>query len=98
MGRWASGGIALANSISYSIQAFVLILLLSRQLPDKFKLGGTFIRGIISATAAGLSAWLIFFVLPIPLSVLLISLCAMGVAGLIGMVPIWQEIRLLTHL
>lgn len=93
-----SGGIALANSISYSIQAIILVLALNRKFPDRFHLLGSFLHGAISAFAAGLCMWLINSVLPIPFSELLLSLVSMGAGIVIGAIPIWREIRLLIHL
>ncbi len=98
MGRWASRGISLANSISYSIQAFVLIWLLNSKLSDKFNLKGTVFRSLSSAALAGFSAWLIFYILPLPFSALVISLGAMGVSAGIALIPIWREVKLLVHL
>jgi putative peptidoglycan lipid II flippase len=94
----AASGIALANSISYSIQAVILVVLLSRTLPDRFRLGGTFLRSILSGLAGGVCAWLIFSVLPIPLPVLVLSLGGMLLGAIIAIVPILPEIRLLFNL
>ncbi len=93
-----ASGISLANSISYSIQAFALILLLNRQVPGKFALGGSLLRGGLAALAAGFAVWLVMFVIPLPLSPLLISLTAMMVGVAVGSLPILQEIRLLSQL
>lgn len=98
MGWLSFSGIALANAISYSIQAVLLILLLNRRLPDKFQLGGAFFRAVLSALLAGICAWLVMNVLPIPLSTLFLALGAAGIATLVAAVPIWKEIRLLIHL
>jgi len=98
MGPLASGGIALANAISYSIQAIVLIILLNRQVPESFRLRGSFLRGSLSALAAGLSVWLVCFVIPIPLSDLFLSLAGMVIAAVVGVIPVWHEVRTLVHL
>jgi putative peptidoglycan lipid II flippase len=98
MGALDSGGIALANSISYSIQGLILIVLLNRSLPEKFYLYGSLLRGAGAAAAAGLCIWLIFSVLPIPLSSLFLSIAAIAAGGLIGAIPILREIRLLINL
>jgi putative peptidoglycan lipid II flippase len=98
MGVLDSGGIALANSISYSIQGLILIMLLNRSLPEKFYLYGSLLRGAGAAAAAGLCIWLIFSVLPIPLSSLFLSIVAIAAGGLIGAIPILREIRLLINL
>jgi len=98
MGPLESGGIALANSISYSIQALVLVILLNKRLPEKFRMGGSFLRGTLSALAAGLCVWLICFMLPIPLSDLLLSLVGIVLGAAVGILPIWRDVRLLVHL
>lgn len=93
-----SSGIALANSISYSIQGLILILVLSRQLPEKFKFGNTFLRGALAAAGGGVAAWLVFSVLPIPLPGLVLAVAASAVGIGVAAVPIWREIRLLVQL
>ena len=92
------GGIALANSLSYSIQGFLLFFFLNRTLPEKFNLGSTVIRSILSGIGAGLCVWMILSVFPIPLSPLYLSLAAMILSGLVGAIPIWREIRSLVNL
>jgi putative peptidoglycan lipid II flippase len=93
-----AGGIALANSISYSLQAATLILLLNPRLPARFDLGGSFLRGALAALAAGVTLWLLIFVLPIPLPTLLTSLLAMVIGAGLSSIPVLREIRLLSHL
>jgi len=94
----AASGIALANSISYSIQAIILVVSLNRTLPERFRLGVTFLRSILSGLAGGVCAWLIFSVLPFPLPVLVLSLGGMLLGAIVAVVPILPEIRLLTKL
>lgn len=98
MGPFAAGGIALANSISYSIQAFVLILLLNRWLTEKLKLGRVFTRSLISAAISGLIAWMIFSVLPIPLGEVFLSLFAILLASGVAVIPIWKDLKLIIRL
>lgn len=98
MGKLNAGGIALSNSISYSIQALVLVMVLNRQLKEKFQVWGTFIRGALGAGAAGLVAWLIISVLPIPLSNLWVSLGGMAAGLGVGLIPVWREVRSLLQL
>jgi putative peptidoglycan lipid II flippase len=98
MAPLGAGGIALANSISYSIQALILIVLLNRQVPEGFQLRKTWRRALFSMTLAGGGAWLIFSILPIPLPALAVSLGSMLVGALLGAIPVWPEIRLLVKL
>jgi peptidoglycan biosynthesis protein MviN/MurJ (putative lipid II flippase) len=95
LGFW---GIALANSISYSIQGIILLILINRQIPERFSLKGVIIRASLSAMVAGLSAWLVFSVLPIPISSLFLAVLAGGVGVIFGIFPILREIRQLSHL
>ncbi len=92
------GGIALANSISYSIQALGLILILNRKNIERFSLKGTFIRSLLSAIVVAVIVGLILYILPLSISDLLLSLIAIGSGFIVGAVPIWPEIRLLIHL
>jgi putative peptidoglycan lipid II flippase len=96
---WLSySGIALANTISYSIQGLALLVLLNRNLAEKFKMGGAVLRALLSALLAGVATWLVMSVLPIPLSGLFLAVGAIGVGALAGAVPIWKEIQLLVQL
>jgi len=98
MGVMSYRGIALANSISYSLQALTLVLLLRRGIPGNFRLNNSFIRGMLSATLAGVCAWLIISGLSLPLPGLYLSLIAIMISTIAAIIPIWPEIRLLFHL
>jgi len=98
MNPLGAGGISLANSISYSVQGFVLFILLSRELTEKFLVGRTFVRSILSGILGGVCLWLIITVLPFSLSPLILSTGGMILAAMVGAVPIWREIRLLMKL
>jgi putative peptidoglycan lipid II flippase len=93
-----ASGIALANSVSYSIQALILILVLNRQVPEPFKFGNTALRAVASALVGGLAAWLVFSVLPIPLPAVILAVLAGIVGVVVAVVPIWREVRLLAKL
>ncbi len=94
----SSSGIAVANSISYTIQALILIILLNRTLPETFRLGGSLIRGLLSALVAAGVIWMIMSVLSLPISGLLIALTAMIVGTGVCVIPILPELRLLFQL
>ncbi len=98
MAPLGAGGIALANSISYSIQALGLISLLNRQVKEGFRLRQTLLRSVVSMVLAGGAAWLVYARLPIAAPVLLVSLAGMVLGGLLGILPILPEIRLLVKL
>ena len=98
MGPLQSGGIALANSISYSLQALALVIILNRRIPEKFRFGSTALRGIAAAVIGGLAAWLVFSILPIPLPAVVLAVLAGIVGVLVAAIPIWREVRLLANL
>lgn len=98
MGWLSYRGIALANSLSYSVQALILVILLNRGLPERFQLGGPLLRSTVSALFAAGSAWLVMEILPIPLSALVLALGGIALSAFVGAIPIWKEIRLLVHL
>ncbi len=97
MGPLQAGGIALANSISYSIQALVLVLVLNRQLPENSSLG-TLLCGDCCRWAGwvGCLADILHPAHSLPAVVLAVLAGMVGV--LVAAVPIWREVRLLEKL
>jgi putative peptidoglycan lipid II flippase len=93
-----AGGISLANSISYSVQGLLLFVLLSRGLTEKFQVGSTFLRSILSGVLGGICLWLIISVLHFSISPLILSIGGMILAAVVSAVPIWREIGSLTKL
>ncbi len=49
----AAGGIALANSLSYSIQALILVILLNRKAPEPYQFGKPILRSVAGAILGG---------------------------------------------
>ena len=98
MGPLQAGGIALANSLSYSIQALFLLLVLNKGLPVRFQLGNTLLRSIIGALIGGSVTWLITRVLPLPVSGLILAVGGMTAGAIVAALPIWREIKTLAHL
>ncbi len=89
-------GIALADTLTFSAQAFVLIWLLNRAFPGIASVGSTLVRG---ALAAGLGAALAFgLVTWLPIGALPASLAAAAAGGLAALPIIWPEVRLLLKL
>jgi putative peptidoglycan lipid II flippase len=98
MGPLGAGGIALANSISYSIQALILVLTLNRRMPEHFRIGPSFLRGLIGAALGGGAAWLIFQGLNLPFSSLWLALGGAAVGAVVAAIPIWKDVKLLVNL
>ncbi len=88
-------GIALADTIAFTSQAALLLLLLNRDYPGLLKMRGTLLRSGIGALLGGLAT---YAVLLAPLPTLIgsgLALIAGGLAALPFMLP---EIRLLLKL
>jgi putative peptidoglycan lipid II flippase len=98
MGPLQASGIALANSISYSMQAVILILALNRGLPEHFQLGSTFLRGAAGAAIGGGVTLLVTRLLPLPVPALFLSVGGMALGAVAAALPIWREIKTLAHL
>jgi putative peptidoglycan lipid II flippase len=98
MGPLAAGGIALANSLSYSIQALILVLTLNKRLPEHFRVGPSFLRGAIGAILGGAVSWLIFQGLNLPISALFLALGGAALGAVVAAIPIWKDLKLLVNL
>lgn len=98
MGWLGSAGIALANSISYSIQAIFLLVMFNGKLRSKLIFKSTILRTLIGTAAAGVCAWLVYAVIPIPVSGLFLSLGGMFLGVIAAFPAVLPEIRLLLNL
>ncbi len=88
-------GIALANTISFTSEASLLWILLTRQRQRPWQIRATFLRAL---AAAGLSGAVAYAIQSLPLPQLLLAIGA-GFAGIIIAIPfILPEIRLLLRL
>ncbi len=90
-----SVGIALANSLAFSIEALVLWFLLSRRFPGALRVGSTLMRAIIGSVIAGLA---VYILIQIAGSTLLVALGSLMIGGLIALPFVWPEVKLLINL
>lgn len=88
-------GIALANSLAFSIEALLLWFLLNRKYPGTLRVGSTLLRALIGSTVAGL---VVFFLMQIAASNLLMALGSLAIGGLIALPFAWPEVKLLVKL
>jgi len=91
-------GIALANSIAFSLQAIFIFILLGKKLGAKFQIGCTLSRSLISAIIGGFAVWLVLNVIPISISPLFLATLGMVVGVVLAVIPILHELRLLRQL
>lgn len=59
-----AAGIAAANTIAYSLQAVLLLIMLNKQLPAPQDITQTALRGLLAALFGGVAAYLIMRLLP----------------------------------
>ncbi|MBG0788187.1 MAG: murein biosynthesis integral membrane protein MurJ [Anaerolineaceae bacterium] len=94
----AAGGIALANSLSYSIQALILVILLNRKAPEPFQFGKSILRSVVGAVLGGVVTWLIYQGLGLSLSPVILAIGGAAIGALVAAVPIWKDLKLLVQL
>jgi putative peptidoglycan lipid II flippase len=91
-----AAGIALSNSLAYTLEAALLLGLLARRYPAILRQGRGFLRILIGgAVAAAVAAGIMLLQ---PASPLLTSLAALAAGGLVALVFIRPEIRTLAQL
>jgi len=93
-----ASGIALANSISYTILAIFLYVVLNRSLPGKIVLGPSFLRSLLAAILGGSTVWLTTNMLPIQLAPVFLSIIGMSIGVIVAAFVIRKELKLLLHL
>jgi putative peptidoglycan lipid II flippase len=91
-------GISLTDSVAFTTQAIVLLLILNGRLPNRIRAGRTIARALLAALVGGAVCLGIFTLLSGRISPVIVggaSICL----GAIALLPlIWREMRLLLHL
>ena len=88
-------GIALGNTIAFTSEAILLLLLLRSKYPQVLNVGKPLLRALFAGAAAALAAYMI---IQLPLSTLLTSLGALAAGGVLVLLIIWTEIKTLLKL
>ncbi|MHB0924535.1 MAG: murein biosynthesis integral membrane protein MurJ [Bellilinea sp.] len=90
-------GISLSDTIAFTTEAALLLILLNRKLVKSIKAGGSLLRAFLAAALSGAVVWLLMGVLG-GVHPLMQSGVAMA-AGTVAALPfIWPELRLLLRL
>jgi putative peptidoglycan lipid II flippase len=89
-------GIALAISISFTLEALFLLFLLQRRLPARLSVVESLARTLLAAAAGGGLVFLLMAAIPIP--PLPLSIAAMAVGGVAFLPFVWREVRFLSNL
>jgi len=88
-------GIALANTVAFTTEALLLLVILNRRFPGVLHVGKPLLR-VVLASLAG--ATLSLAVMQLPLPALPLALVSMAAGGLLILPFIWPEIKLLIRL
>lgn len=90
-------GISLSDTIAFTAEAALLLILLNRKMVKSINAGGSLLRAFLSATVSGVVVWVLMGLLS-GMNPLMQSSVAMA-AGTLAAIPfIWPELRLLLHL
>jgi putative peptidoglycan lipid II flippase len=93
--RFGAPGIALANSLAFTVQALLLLYLLNRRFGGLLKVSRTLLRVIPATAAAGL---LVYAMMLLPFPQLILAVLSLAVGGLIVLPFIWPELKVLINL
>jgi putative peptidoglycan lipid II flippase len=91
-----AAGLALAISLSYTVEAIFLWVILQRRMPARVEVNSSLLRGLLGGLVGGLICYAgLSFV---PLSPWMASLVGMIAGGLVAVPWVWKEARILLHL
>jgi peptidoglycan biosynthesis protein MviN/MurJ (putative lipid II flippase) len=93
--RVGAPAIALAE-FAPTIEAVVLYAWLNQRLPERMKVGGSIIKGLIAAIIGGVVTYAI--ALYLPGGAIVSSLAGMTVGGLVALAIVWSDVKQLINL
>lgn len=93
-----AAGISLADSISYTSQALLLLVLLNRRLIKRLSPGATVWRSLAAAAAGGLAVFFAIFLVGKIAGPVIASIAGLAVGSLIVLFFVRKEVRLLLRL
>jgi putative peptidoglycan lipid II flippase len=88
-------GIGLANSLAFTVEAVLLLVLIGQKFPAVLRQGPVLLRVIVGSTLGGAAAWVVMSSISAQLPG---AIVASVVGGAIGLVFLLPEIRLLRRL
>ncbi|MBN1148229.1 MAG: murein biosynthesis integral membrane protein MurJ [Anaerolineales bacterium] len=95
--RFGAVGIALANTLSFSSEALLLLLVLNRRFPGVLRVGSTLARVVLACPVGALATCLLMG-LSLPVPAPLQALGALAAGALAALPFIWPEIKILIKL
>jgi len=91
-------GISLTDSVAFTTQAIVLLIVLNKGLPDQIHTGRTVARALLAALVGGGVCLGIFTLLSGRISPVIVGGASICLGGIVLLPLIWREMRLLLHL
>jgi putative peptidoglycan lipid II flippase len=97
--RWLGApGISLADSLAFTSQAVLLLILLNQKLVKRLSPGPSMLRAVAAAGIGGLGVILISHLPQAASQPLILGVIGLAFGGVIALLPIMKEIRLLLRL
>jgi putative peptidoglycan lipid II flippase len=93
--RLGAPGIGLANSLAFTVEALLLLVMISRRFPSILRQGAVALRMLAGSALGGVAAWAIMHLISSPLLGAVLASASGGGVGLLFLIP---ELRLLRHL
>ena len=91
-------GVASANTIAYTLQAILLLILLSKVMPSPFRLGGSMLKSLVAAALGGAAAYAVINWAPVVSGTLLGAVAAFGIGVLLAGLVLRKDLREIAEL
>lgn len=91
-------GISLTDSIAFTIQSLLLLILLNRHLDKKFSVQSSIWRAGVAALAGGIVVYTVLFLAPIQISPPMVGLAGLALGALAALPFVLREVKLLLRL
>ena len=91
-------GIASANTIAYSLQAILLLVLLNKAVTSPFRLGGSLLKSLLAAGVGGAAAYAVISWAPRLAGTLIGAVAAFGVGVILAALVLRKDLREIAEL
>jgi len=91
-------GIATANTIAYSLQAILLLVLLNKAVTSPFRLGGSLLKSLLAAGVGGAAAYAVISWAPRLAGTLIGAVAAFGVGVILAALVLRKDLREIAEL
>jgi len=91
-------GVASANTIAYTLQSILLLVLLSKTMPSPFRLGGSLLKSMLAALIGGAAAYAIINWAPVLAGSLFGAVAAFGIGVLLAALVLRKDLREIAEL